>query len=109
MKKKIPKLLFLDFKKEIIKPTFGAWSLLLVHGRFTPSEGPKVLQKSIFQKLDHGSVTMEKGHLAWDNFVVHDVNNPLVLLCDYHSTMLECGYSVLLCYLPFVTVWLSHN
>lgn len=45
---------------------------------------------------------MEKGHLAWDSFVVHDVNNPLVLLCDYHITMLECGYSMLLCYLPLL-------
>ena len=32
---------FLAYIKKIITFTFGAWSFLLVHIRFTPSEGPK--------------------------------------------------------------------
>ena len=35
--------LFGHILKKISTSTFGAWSLLLVHSRFTPSEVPKVL------------------------------------------------------------------
>ena len=40
---------------------FGAWSLLLVHVRFTHSEGPKDFKICIIHKYDHGSVSMGKG------------------------------------------------
>ena len=56
----------------------GAWSFLLVHIQFTPSEGSKGLVNCFFRKSDHGSQTMEKGHLTWSDFIVHCVNWPLV-------------------------------
>ena len=55
---------------------FGAWSLLLIHVQFTPSEGPQTIKICVFHRSNHGSVTMGKGHMTWDKFVIHDVNNP---------------------------------
>ena len=40
---------------------------------------PKASKICTFEKLDHGSVAMEECALTWDNFMVHDVNNPLLL------------------------------
>ena len=47
-----------------------AWSVfLLIHIRFTPSEGPKDFVKCVFLvNSDHG-----KGHLPWSDFMVHGV------------------------------------
>ena len=36
--------------------------------------GPKAIKLAFLQKFDHGSVIIEEGHLARDNFVVYDVN-----------------------------------
>ena len=38
---------------------------------------PKALKFTFFIKFDHRSLTMGKDHLTWDNFVVHDVKQPL--------------------------------
>ena len=40
--------------------------------------GPKALKMTFKKKLDHGSVTMEICPLTWDNFMFHDLNNPLI-------------------------------
>ena len=61
----------------------GAWSFLLVHIRFTPSQGPKGFKNAfgrnqIMQVLSC-NVTMEKWPLTWDNFMIYDVNIPYVL------------------------------
>ena len=55
----------------------GAWSFLLVHIRFTPTEGTKGFVNYIFKKSENESRTMEKGHSSWSDFVVHGVNQPL--------------------------------
>ena len=49
---------------------FGAWSFLLVHIRFTPSEGPESFVNWSYKKSDHESWTIKsergkKGHLPW--------------------------------------------
>jgi hypothetical protein len=49
---------------------FGAWSFLLVHIQFTPSEGPKCFTNCLFKKLDHGSWTMKSNHEKRPSFVV---------------------------------------
>ena len=75
---------FLDihfFIKKINIFTFGGWSFLLVHIRFTPSEGAQRLCKMIFLRnptmgVRPSSQTMEKDHLPWSNFMVHGVNRP---------------------------------
>ena len=55
----------------------GAWSFLLVHIRFTPSEEPKGFANlfKIKKKLDHGIWTMEKGYLPWSDFMVHGASH----------------------------------
>ena len=63
-------------KQKSPHPLFGAWSLLLVHVWFTPSQGAQKLLKCVLSKSDRGSVTMKKYSLTWDNFMVHDVNKP---------------------------------
>ena len=71
-KKKILKIVLLGHIIEnSAHPLLGAWSLLLVDIWFTPSKGSKG-----FKKLDHGSMTMGKCPLTWDNFMVHDVSVP---------------------------------
>ena len=62
--------------KKSSHPPFGAWSLLMVHIRFTPSQGPQGIENWFIQKSDYGNVTIEECPLTWDNFMVHDVNNP---------------------------------
>ena len=62
---------------------FGAWSFLLVHMWFTPSEGSKGCvnrfpKKSQTMEVGPQSQTMEKGHLPWSDFMVHGVNSPLM-------------------------------
>ena len=57
--KKIPKIVI--FGHVLIKsahPLSGAWSLLLTHVEFTPSQGPKGFKNVLFKKSNHGSVTM---------------------------------------------------
>ena len=69
-------------------PLLGAWSLFLVNVQFTSSDEPKSLKITFSHKSYHRSVTvkvtMDIGHLTWDNVVNHDVNNPL--LWKYHWT-----------------------
>ena len=48
--------------KQIDTSNIGAWSFLLVHIRFTPSEGPKGFIISSFKKLDHGRWTTISYH-----------------------------------------------
>ena len=76
------------FKQTLTYPLFGAWSLLLVHVRFTLRQGPKYFKNAFFRKSHHGSatiprsVTVEKSPPAWDNlFVVRDVNNASSVSC----------------------------
>ena len=47
--------------------------------------GVKGFQICNSHEFDHGSVTMEEGHLTWENFVVHVVNIPLG--CRLHSNV----------------------
>ena len=58
----------------------GAWSFLLVHTRLSPTEGPKGFVHLFLRNetMEGGpwSQTMEKGHMPWSNFMVHDVNQP---------------------------------
>ena len=77
-KKNIQTTLFGHILKKSTHPLFGVWSLLVVHIRFKPTEGPKGVKNCIFQKCNHGSVTMENGQLTQDKFMVHDVNNPYI-------------------------------
>ena len=71
----LPKLPFWD----ISTFTFYAWSVLLVHIRFTPSEGPKgFINCFLSKKSDHGRWTMEKCHLPLSIFMVHGINWPSV-------------------------------
>ena len=51
----------------------GAWLFLLVHIRFTPSEGLNDFINRGFSK----NRTMEKGHLPWSDFMVHGVKPAL--------------------------------
>ena len=61
--KKVPKISFLDiYFKKSAHSFFVAWSLLLVHIRFTPSEGSKGFKSAFKKKLDHESVTMKCDH-----------------------------------------------
>jgi hypothetical protein len=71
-------------RKKSTHSLFGPWSFLLIHIRFTPSEGPNGFVIGFFfgrswtievgpHKLDHG-----KGHLPWSDFTVHDVTWPSV-------------------------------
>ena len=75
--------IFGHISKKLAHPFFfGAWSFLLVHIWFTPSQGPKGFKNAIIQirtmEVWSWSVTMEKCPLTWDNFMVHDINNPLL-------------------------------
>ena len=65
-----------NIKYKLLHPLFGAWSLHLVHIQFTPSEQPKGFKLCISHKHEHESVTMNKNHMTWDNYVVHDVKQP---------------------------------
>jgi hypothetical protein len=48
-------------QKKSTHPLFGAWSLLVIHVRFTPSKGSKGFKNAFKKKKpDHESVTMEK-------------------------------------------------
>ena len=48
--------------KKLAHSLFGAWSLLLVHIQFTPSEGPKGVVNRLFKKSDHGGWTIKSDH-----------------------------------------------
>ena len=48
--------------KKISTIIFCAWSFLLVHIWFTPSEGPKGFVNLFFKKLEHGSWTIKLNH-----------------------------------------------
>ena len=78
--------MILSFKSVVFehlckKPThsvFGAWSFLLVHISFTPSEGPKgfvyiYFLRNRIMKVGPSSQTMNKGHLPWSDFMVDGV------------------------------------
>ena len=43
-------LFWTNIKKKIAHPLFGAWSLLLVHIWYTPSEWPKGFKNAIFDR-----------------------------------------------------------
>lgn len=62
------------FRHIYILKNHTAWVTPLGPHLFKPSEGPKGFKIVVF--IYHGSVTMGKGHMAWDNFVICDVNNP---------------------------------
>ena len=66
----------------------GAWSFLLVHIWFTPSEEPKgfVIDFLRYGTMELGpwSRTMEKGRPPWSNFMVHGVNQPLEKLTIFN-------------------------
>jgi hypothetical protein len=54
-----------------------------VHGHFSWSilglhlvRGPKAFNMQFYLEIGPLSVTMNKSPMTWDNFVVHDVNNP---------------------------------
>ena len=64
------------FKKKSTHLVFGAWSFLLVHIRFPPSEGPKDFVHWFFKKLDYG-----QSHLPWSDFIAHAVNEE----CDFSA------------------------
>ena len=55
-------LLLNIYSKKSTHLLFGAWSFLLVHIWFTPSEGPKGFVNWFFKKLDHGSWTIKLEH-----------------------------------------------
>ena len=63
-RKDISKLPFLgeNITKKSAHPFFGAWLLLLVHVRFTPSQGPKGPKFFFFHKSNHGIVTVKCDH-----------------------------------------------
>ena len=54
--------LFGHMLKNIAHSFFGAWSLLLVHIRCTPSERSKGFVNWYLKKLEHGSWTFESDH-----------------------------------------------
>jgi hypothetical protein len=60
----LSKILFLAYIS-----LFDAWSFLLVHIRFTPSEGPKGLVNRVLRnhamEVGPSSWTMEKCYLPW--------------------------------------------
>jgi hypothetical protein len=71
---------------------FGAWSFLLVHIRFTPSEGPHSFVKCFFPpKSNHGNWTEKKYHLPRSDFMVHGVNYPWTfpLTCEMIPCVIE--------------------
>ena len=77
-------------KKMIRSFTFGAWSFLLVHIRFTPSERPKNFVNWFFTQIRPWTLDHEKGHLPWSDFMVHGVNRPLKspnLASDFYKNL----------------------
>ena len=69
----------------------------LMHGHSSRSafsvhlvRGPKVFSFAFLinltTKLRSRSVTMEKGHLSWDNIVVHDCKQPLRTIFPFDTT-----------------------
>ena len=58
----------------------SVWSYLLIHIRFTLSEGPKGFVNWFFEESDYESWTIKsdhgKGHLPWSDVMVHGVNRP---------------------------------
>ena len=92
--------------KEFAHPLFDAWSLVLVHVQLHVVKGPRTLKFASFINL-----TMEKCHLTWDNFVVHNVNNPLLWKhakfsssCEIHQVYIYISIH----YEDFDTGWV-HN
>ena len=80
---------------------FGAWSFFLVHIRFIPSEGPKAFQtkfsRSRTMEVGTRTWTIEKGPLPWSDFMIHIVNQPLVLYFNWficcvsaHNSLRSC-------------------
>ena len=70
----------------------GAWSFLVVHVWFTPSEGPKGFVNLFLRnwtiKVGPWRQTMEKGHLPWSDFMVHNPKYANLLLqheCHKHG------------------------
>ena len=78
----LSKLPFLDiYQKKSTRSFFGAWSFLLVHIHFTPSEGPEgfvnfFLLRNRTMKVGPSSRNKKKGHLPWSDFMVYGVNQP---------------------------------
>ena len=80
------KLPFLSmYWKKSAHPLLAAWSFLLVHIQFTPSEGPNNFVNQFFKNMDHEMYTMNLyrviRHLTWDEFMVYGVNRPFCLIC----------------------------
>ena len=98
------------YQKKSTHTFLGAWSFHLVHIWFTPNEGPKGFVHWFFEKLDHGSWTMEKCHLPWSDFMVYAVNWPSVwslstsLAPHMHLTTLPYGWTW-----PHHHVWLGRH
>jgi hypothetical protein len=70
--------------KESTHSCFDAWLFLLVHIRFTPSEGPKGFTNWFFEEigpwmLDHRVRPWKEGHFPWSDYMVHEINRPLAL------------------------------
>ena len=63
MKKIVKTALFEHILKKSTHPLFGAWSLLLVHVRFTPSQGHKKHFKEIGPWKCYHEVTLCKNAL----------------------------------------------
>jgi hypothetical protein len=62
--------LFAHILEKLAHSLFGVWSFLLIHMRFTPSEGPKGFVTWFFFKSDHGSWTIESDHVEWPSSMV---------------------------------------
>ena len=94
-------------KKLLAHSLFGAWSFLLIHIRFTPSEGPN-------HQVAHG----KKSHLPWSNFMVHGVNWPWnnrfllfsggTLVCDKFPLGQQKCFLVEVNVHPICSQWIDH-
>ena len=62
--------LFGHILEKIAHSLFCAWSFLLIHSQFTPSEGPKGSVTWILKKPNHGSWTIESYHVEWPSSMV---------------------------------------